>query len=67
MDKDRMVFVVLHLGKSGMEVIAERSGVRRRVNVTWHRAEKDDIPPEDWPNQVRQEMDFQDSNPTELF
>jgi hypothetical protein len=59
---DKLVFAVLHLGKNGMEVVASRSGRRRKVNVTWHRKEASDLPPADWDDQVFKELDFQDSD-----
>ena len=61
-ERSRVVFAVLHLGRSGMEVVSERGGRKRKVNITWHRKDVSDAPPEDWANQVSKELDFQDSD-----
>jgi hypothetical protein len=45
-----------------MEVVSERGGRKRKVNITWHRKDVSDAPPEDWASQVSKELDFQDSD-----
>ena len=62
-DKDKLVLAVVFLGRNGMESISERNGRRRAVHITWHARELSDVPPADWSDQVKQELDFQDSNP----
>lgn len=58
---DKLVNAVLHFGKSGMEVVAERNGKRRKVDIVWHRKVTSDVAPPDWPTMVTGELDFQDS------
>lgn len=61
-EKGELVFAVLHLGRNGMEVVSEREGKRRRVSVTWPH-QTSDLPPDGWEQQVKGELDFQDSSP----
>lgn len=57
-----LVWSVLYLGSSGIEACAKDSkGTRRKVNVTWHRKDRTDVPPEDWPKMIEGELAFQDS------
>jgi hypothetical protein len=58
----KLIWSVLYLGKSGIEVCAsDKTGERRKVNITWHAKDKGDEPPSNWATMVEREMAFQDS------
>jgi hypothetical protein len=54
-------FAVVHIGQNRMEVVAERAGVRRKVEIAWQTKVQTDVPPPHWDAQVRGELDFQDA------
>lgn len=58
----KLLCCILHLGKCGMEVIVEdRTGRRRKVNITWLAKIRVDVPPAKWAQQTDAELQFQDS------
>lgn len=58
----KLLFVVLHLGKSKLEVTVEDDGGhRRRVGFVWHAKEQSDIAPAHWPESIVGELAFQDA------
>lgn len=58
----KLIFAVLHLRKNKMEVVSEdRTGRRRKVDVSWLSKEKTNSPPVFWPESVEGELDYQDS------
>jgi hypothetical protein len=58
----KLLWCVLHLGNSGMEVVAEDAqGLRRKVDLSWLVKENPDHPPPNWPSIIQGEMDYQDS------
>jgi len=61
MAKYEMVFSVLRLGESKLEVVAQGPTRRRKVEITWSRKDPDDVPPENWADQVKKELSYQDS------
>ena len=53
-------FVVLHLGKMNMDVVAtDREGHRRKVQIMWSNTATPNVPPENWAPLVEHEMAFQ--------
>lgn len=58
---DKLVTAVLHLGKNGLEVIAERNGRHRKIELVWYRKTSSDVAPKDWSAMVKNELDYQDS------
>lgn len=53
-------FVVLHRGKSKVVAsVEDRAGHRRLVEYKWLGKGKEDIPPEQWADQVSKEAELQ--------
>lgn len=58
----RLIFVVLHLGKSFLEVVLQNgAGKRRRIRVQWIGKVQTDVPPANWFETAEGEFEYQDS------
>lgn len=53
----KIVRVVLHLGKSQMYVLCTYNGFRRNVRYEWKQKIQSDVPPDNWVELVKYEMD----------
>jgi len=58
----KLLFVVVHLGKSKMEVVCDWKGKKRKVEVCWMAKQQTDLPPTTWAAMVQEELEVQDSD-----
>lgn len=56
----KLISAVLHIGKPIIEVIAEDAdGHRRRIEYTWMSKDSSDVPPTDWIEAIKAEIEYQ--------
>jgi hypothetical protein len=56
----KLLFAVLHLGKSKLEVtVQDGEGHRRRIEFTWLEKEQSDVVPSHWPSSIDGEVEYQ--------
>lgn len=56
----KLLFAVLHLGKSKMEAtVQDGDGHRRRIEFTWFEKNQSDVVPSHWPSAIDGEVEYQ--------